>query len=220
METPNKILIAPSILSADFGKLNEEIVSVEQYADMLHVDIMDGHFVPNITFGAPVVEKIRTKLPIDVHLMIEHPENFVEDFAKALEKARGKKPDDCYITVHAEACPHLHRVLQQIRALGVKPAVALNPASPLEMIEYVLDDVEMVLLMTVNPGFGGQKFIEGVLPKVRQLRAMKPGMHIQVDGGVNEKTARQVIAAGADILVAGSYVFGAVDRGKAIESLR
>ncbi len=219
MPTENKILIAPSILSADFGKLNEEIVSVQQYADMMHVDIMDGHFVPNITFGAPVVERIRTTLPIDVHLMIEHPENFVEDFTKALEKAHGRK-DDCYITVHAEACVHLHRVLQQIRALGVKPAVALNPASPLEMIEYVLDDVEMVLLMTVNPGFGGQKFIEAVLPKVRQLRAMRPNLNIQVDGGVNDKTAHKVIAAGANILVAGSYVFGASDRADAIRGLR
>lgn len=214
-----KILIAPSILSADFGRFNEDIASVEEHADLIHTDIMDGHFVPNITFGAPVVAKLKSKKPMDVHLMIEHPEKYLGDFAEALKQAHGRA-DDCYITVHQEACVHLHRVLQQIRALGVRPAVALNPATPVSTIEAVLDDVDMVLLMTVNPGFGGQKFIESVLPKIRELRKKAPDLNIQVDGGINDKTAKLVIEAGANILVAGAYVFGQNDRAKAIESLR
>lgn len=214
-----KLRIAPSVLSADFGRFNEEIVSIEQYADMVHVDIMDGHFVPNITFGAPVVEKLRTKLPIDVHLMIENPERYLEDFAKAVEKAHGRR-DDCYLTVHIETCPHLHLVLQQIRVLGMLPAIALNPATPLSLLEPVLDDCAMVLLMTVNPGFGGQAFIESVVPKIAALRKMRPNLDIQVDGGVSDKTAATVINAGATVLVAGSYIFGAKDREEAIKKLR
>ena len=214
-----KLRIAPSVLSADFGRFNEEIASVEQYADMIHVDIMDGHFVPNITFGAPVVEKLRTKLPIDVHLMIEHPERYLEDFARAVEKAHGRR-DDSYLTVHIEACTHLHRVLQQIRSLGMLPAVALNPATPLGLLEPVLDDCSMVLLMTVNPGFGGQAFIDSVVPKIAALRELRPNLDIQVDGGVNEKTALMVVNAGANILVAGSYIFGAKDRAAAISKIR
>lgn len=206
-----KINIAPSILSADFGKLNEEIASVESYVDMLHVDVMDGHFVPNITIGPPVVACIRTKLPLDLHLMIENPERYVEDFVKAGASS---------ITVHQEACKHLHRVIQQIKSLGVKAAVSINPATPLEMIEEVLDDVDMVLVMSVNPGFGGQKFIDHVLAKVRELRKLKPDLDIQIDGGVNAETAKQCIEAGANILVAGSYIFGAKDRKAAIDSLR
>lgn len=206
-----KIQIAPSILSADFGKLNEEIATVEPYVDLLHVDIMDGHFVPNITMGPPVVAKIQSKLPLDLHLMIEHPEQYIDDFVKAGAAS---------ITVHVEACKHLHRVIQQIKAAGVKAAVSMNPATPLEDITYVLDDVDMVLVMSVNPGFGGQKFIPVALDKIRKLRSMKPELDIEVDGGVNAETAKQCIEAGANILVAGSYIFGADDRKAAIETLR
>lgn len=214
-----KILIAPSILSADFGRLNEEIASVEPYADMIHVDIMDGHFVPNITFGAPVVAKMRCKKPMDVHLMIANPQDYLDDFAEAVKKAHGRN-DDCYLTFHEESSLHLHRLIQQVKKLGMKAAVALNPATPLISIESLLGDLDMVLLMTVNPGFGGQEFIESVLPKIRELRKKAPTLDIQVDGGINEKTAKRAIEAGANILVAGSYVFGAKDREKAIESLR
>lgn len=206
-----KIKIAPSILSADFGKLNEEIATVEPYVDLLHVDVMDGHFVPNITLGPPVVRKIQSELPLDLHLMIEHPEQYINDFVDAGAAS---------ITVHAEACKHLHRVIQQIKAVGVKAAVSLNPATPIEAIKHVLDDVDMVLVMSVNPGFGGQKFIPVALEKIRELRAMKPDLEIEVDGGVNAETAKQCVEAGATILVAGSFIFGAEDRKAAIESLR
>lgn len=206
-----KIQIAPSILSADFGTLNEEIASVEPYVDLLHVDIMDGHFVPNITMGPPVVRKIQTKLPLDLHLMIEHPEQYIDDFVEAGAAS---------ITVHQEACTHLHRVIQQIKAAGVKAAVSINPATPVEEIKHVLDDVDMVLVMSVNPGFGGQKFIPVALEKIRELRDLKPNLDIEVDGGVNAETGKQCIEAGANILVAGSYIFGADDRKAAIESLR
>ncbi len=206
-----KTKIAPSILSADFGRLNEEIASVESYVDLLHVDVMDGHFVPNITIGAPVVKCIKSKLPLDLHLMIEHPERYVEDFVKAGAAS---------ITVHQEACKHLHRVIQQIKSLGVKAAVSINPATPLEMIREVLDDVDMVLIMSVNPGFGGQKFIEGALGKIAELRKLKPTLDIEVDGGINAETGKKCVEAGANILVAGSYIFGAGDRKLAIESLR
>lgn len=203
--------IAPSILSADFGRLNEEVKSVELCADYIHVDVMDGHFVPNITIGAPIVSKIRTKLPLDCHLMILKPERFFEDFAKA---------GASIITVHQEACPHLHRNIQRIHELGVKAGVALNPATPLDIIVEILDDVDLVLLMTVNPGFGGQQFIESVLPKIARLRKLKPKLDIEVDGGINAETARKVCAAGANVLVSGSYIFGAEDRSRAIKSLR
>lgn len=214
-----KILIAPSLLSADFGHLNEEIKSVEPFCDMIHVDIMDGHFVPNITFGAPVVSKMKCGRPMDIHLMIEHPENFLEDFAKAVSKAHGKR-NDCYLTVHQETCHHLHRVIQQIKKLGLRAAVALNPATPPYTIESVLSELDMVLFMTVNPGFGGQVFIESVVPKIRDLRKKAPKLNIQVDGGINEKTAKLALKAGANILVAGSYIFGAKNREEAIKSLR
>ncbi len=214
-----KLLIAPSILSADFGRLNEEIKTVEPYADMIHVDIMDGHFVPNITFGAPVVAKFKCGRPMDVHLMIENPQNYLEDFAKAVSKAHGKRTD-CYLTVHQETCPHLHRVIQQIKKLGMKAAVALNPATPLYTIEPILKDFDMVLLMTVNPGFGGQEFIDAVLPKIEMLRNKAPKLSIQVDGGINDKTAKLAVRAGANILVAGSYIFAAADRKEAIEKLK
>jgi ribulose-phosphate 3-epimerase len=206
-----KILIAPSILSADFGKLNEEIASVEAFVEMLHVDVMDGHFVPNITIGAPVVKCIKTKLPLDCHLMIENPEKYVEDFAKAGAAS---------ITVHAEACKDLEAIVAKIKDLGVKAAVSINPETPVEKILPVLGDVDMVLVMSVNPGFGGQKFIESALPKIAEIRKLKPNLDIEVDGGINAETAKLCIKAGANILVAGSYIFGAEDRKKAVESLR
>ena len=214
-----KIKIAPSILSADFGKLNEEIASVEPYVDMLHVDVMDGHFVPNITIGAPVVACLQTKLPLDIHLMIEHPEKYLEDFVKAATK-NGIDKKNVSITVHQEACKDLHGVLQQIKAMGVQAAVSINPATTLAAIESVLDEVEMVLIMSVNPGFGGQKFIEDVLPKIAALRKLKPNLDIEVDGGINAETAKLCIEAGANILVAGSYIFGTKERAQAIGRLR
>lgn len=206
-----KIQIAPSILSADFGKLNEEIASVESQVELLHVDVMDGHFVPNITLGAPVVSSIRTKLPLDCHLMIEHPEKYVEDFVKAGAAS---------ITVHAEACEDLPAVIQQIKSLKVKAAVSINPETPIEKIEAVLDQVDMVLVMSVHPGFGGQKFIDSAIEKIAALRKLKPNLDIEVDGGINAETAQKCIEAGANILVAGSYIFHAKDRVKAIQSLR
>lgn len=205
------VKIAPSILSADFGKLNEEIASIEAAADWIHVDIMDGHFVPNLTFGPPIVKCIKSKLPLDCHLMVEHPEMYLKELAEAGVYS---------VTVHVEATVHLHKVLTQIRDLGMKAAVSLNPGTALSAIEAVLPMVDMVLVMSVNPGFGGQKFIDLALDKVRLLRQMKPDLLIQIDGGVNAETAKLCREAGADILVAGSYVFGAVDRVQAINSLK
>lgn len=213
------IHIAPSILSADFAQLGKDIQEVEQGgADWIHVDIMDGRFVPNITIGPLVVQAIRpvTKLPLDVHLMIVEPERYIEAFAKAGADS---------ITVHAEACVHLHRTIHQIRECGVKPGVVLNPATPLSAIELVLDEVDLVLLMTVNPGFGGQSYIPAMSGKITELRRMLDtrGLQhvpIQVDGGINEQTARTVREAGASILVAGNAVFGAADRADAIRRIR
>lgn len=212
------IKIAPSILSADFAKLGEEIKSVENGgADWIHVDVMDGHFVPNITIGPLIVEAIRpiTKLPLDVHLMIENPDQYIEQFAKA---------GSDYITVHVEACTHLHRTLQNIKSHGVKAGVVLNPHTPLCMIENVLNDVDMVLFMTVNPGFGGQAFIPEVLKKVKQLAEIKEAngltFEIQIDGGVNVETAKSCVEAGATVLVAGSAVYNKEDRKKAIEEIK
>lgn len=205
-----KIKIAPSILSADFGKLNEDVKSVEKYCDLIHVDVMDGHFVPNITIGAPVVACIKSKKPLDVHLMIEHPENYVEDFAKA---------GAAIITVHVEACKNLPVLLKKIRSFGVKAGVSVKPKTPISKIAKVLDLLDMVLVMTVEPGFGGQKFMEDMMKKVAWLRAKKPGLDIEVDGGINAETAKIAIKAGANVLVAGSYIFGAKNRKKAITSL-
>jgi ribulose-phosphate 3-epimerase len=212
------VKIAPSILSADFSKLGEDIKDVERGgADYIHVDVMDGHFVPNITIGPLVVEAIRpiTKLPLDVHLMIENPDQYIEAFANAGAD---------YITVHVEACKHLHRTVHYIKSFGVKAGVVLNPATPVQTIEHVIDDIDMVLLMTVNPGFGGQKFIEGVLPKIRQVKELvdKKGLsvEIEVDGGVNVETARKCIEAGANVLVAGSAIYNEKDRKIAIEKIR
>jgi len=214
-----KILIAPSILSADFSRINEEILSVEPHCEMIHVDIMDGKFVPNTTFGTDFVEKLKCSRPMDVHLMIEKPEEQIEAFAKAIQKAHGRK-DDCYITIHQETCSHPHRVAELIKKHGIKPAISINPATPLYTIEPVLDSFEMVLLMTVVPGFGGQAFIESVLPKIVELRKRAPNLNIEVDGGINDKTVKLAVAAGANVIVAGSYIFKAKDRLKAIESLR
>jgi ribulose-phosphate 3-epimerase len=211
-------LIAPSILSADFARLGEEVMAVEQAgADYIHVDVMDGHFVPNITIGPLVVEGVKkaTGLPLDVHLMIENPDQYIEAFAKAGANI---------ITVHEEAVNHLHRSIQLIRGVGCKTAVSLNPATPVEAIEYVLEDLDMVLIMTVNPGFGGQKFISGMLPKIKRLRKMiiEKGLKtdIEVDGGVNSSTIGEVSGAGANIFVAGSAVFNKPDYAEAIRVLR
>lgn len=213
------LLIAPSILSADFARLGEEIRDVERGgADWIHVDVMDGHFVPNITLGPPIVAAIRpyTKLPLDVHLMISRPDDYIRAFAEAGADL---------ISVHAEACVHLHRTVQAIRKEGVKAGVVLNPATPLAALEHILEDVDLVLLMTVNPGFGGQKFIASMVPKIAALRRMldERGLdrvHIEVDGGINEETAPLVKQAGANVLVAGNAVFAESDRGKAIARIR
>ncbi len=215
---PSPIRVAPSLLSADFGRLADEVRAAEAGgADLLHVDVMDGRFVPNITVGPLAVEAVRkvTRLPIDAHLMIVEPERYVEDFARAGADL---------ISVHAEVSPHLHRTLQAIRAAGAKPAVALNPSTSLAAVEWVLGDCEMVLVMTVNPGFGGQRYIEACTEKVRRLRiladARRQPLDIEVDGGVNPETAGPVAAAGANVLVAGTAVFGTRDYGEAIRALR
>jgi len=214
MQTVNsqKVQIAPSILSADFGRLNEEIASVEAAgADLLHVDVMDYHFVPNLTFGAPVIRCIKSKLPLDCHLMVENPEKYLEELAKIGVAS---------VTVHFEACPHLHRVVSRIKELGMKAAVAINPATVVDGLDDILPMLDMVLVMSVNPGFGGQKFIERAVEKIRLLRSKRADLIIQVDGGINAETAKQCRGAGANILVAGSYIFGAADRKAAMESLR
>ncbi len=201
--------LSPSILSADFSQLGKQVALIEKGgADLIHVDVMDGHFVPNISFGAAVMKSVResTNLNFDVHLMIEEPDLYIDDFLT--DKTE-------YITVHQEACRHLHRTIGHIKSLGIKAGVSLNPATPIETLTEIISDVDLILLMSVNPGFGGQKFIQGTLDKIRRLSAMRKstgtGFMIEVDGGVNLENAASLIEAGADILVAGSAVFGAED---------
>jgi len=210
--------IAPSILSADFGRLAEEITAVEKAgADWIHIDVMDGHFVPNITIGPSVVSSLRkvTKLPFDVHLMIENPERYVETFARA---------GSDFITVHVEACHHLHRIVTLIRETGARAGVSLNPATPLALIEPILPDIDLLLVMSVNPGFGGQSFIGSVLPKIRRagerVKTVGPNDRLEVDGGVTLDNARSVAEAGAEVLVAGAAVFGSSDYGKTLAAMR
>ncbi|MCM3732215.1 ribulose-phosphate 3-epimerase [Fictibacillus nanhaiensis] len=212
------VKIAPSILSADFSKLGEEIKAVEMAgADYIHVDVMDGHFVPNITLGPLVVQAIRpiTKLPLDVHLMIEKPELYIDAFVNAGADI---------ITVHVEASTHLHRTIQMIKKKGVKAGVVLNPATPVDTIKHIIHDIDLVLLMTVNPGFGGQSFIQNVIPKIREVselvHAHGLNVEIEVDGGVNAETAPLCIEAGANVLVAGSAIYGKKDLKDAISSIR
>ena len=212
------MLVAPSIFSADFGILNDEITAIcDGDCDLIHVDVMDGHFVPNMTIGPVVVNavaKIATK-PLDIHFMVEDNNFFIDLYAHL-------KPE--YISFHIESEKHPHRVIQKLRALGIKPAIVLNPHSTPESIEYLLEDLDMVLLMSVNPGFGGQKFITSVVEKAQKLKELinkrNPNCLIQVDGGVNDKNIQELKDAGVDVVVAGSYVYGADDYSKAIKSLQ
>jgi ribulose-phosphate 3-epimerase len=212
-------LIAPSILSADFARLGEEIKNAEAAgADWIHIDVMDGHFVPNITIGPLVVDAVRkiTSLPLDVHLMIERPDDYIDAFAKAGSDR---------ITVHAEVCPHLHRTLHHIRSAGALPGVSINPSTPVSMLEDIVEDTDMVLIMSVNPGFGGQSFIPQSLGRLRKLRALinsaagGRNVIIEIDGGVTADNAREVAYAGADVLVMGSAFFGAPDRFEVMRKL-
>lgn len=210
------VLIAPSILSADFGRLREEVIALATAgADLIHFDIMDGHYVPNLTFGADVVKSLRpySKLDFDVHLMVENPQNIIPAFVAAGADM---------ITVHAETCTHLERTLSQIKECGLKAGVSLNPSTPENILQYVLDDVDVVLVMSVNPGFGGQKFIPSQLEKISRIKEMIKGrpIQIEVDGGINPLTAAQCTAAGADILVAGTAVFKGGNYQENIQALR
>ena len=210
------IYLSPSMLSIDFTKVGEQLAIVEQAGvPYIHLDVMDGSFVPNLTFGAPVIKKLRphSRLPFDVHLMVEHPETFLADMAKAGADI---------ITVHAEAAAHLDRTLSEIRKLGCKAGVSLNPSTPEDVIEYVLDNVDLILIMTVNPGFGGQSFIESQLDKITRVKQMIKGKEIaiEVDGGINPQTAKQCKKAGADILVAGTSIFAMGEYQNNINALR
>ena len=206
-----KIKISPSILSADFGRLNEDIKTIEEHSDYVHVDVMDGHFVPNLTFGAPVMKYIDSKLPLDVHLMIANPEKFIDDFAKAGAEI---------LTVHFEATKDLHGLLKAIKEKGMKAGVSIKPGTEADVLEEYLDELDWVLVMSVEPGFGGQGFMENSLPKIKWLREHAPSLDIAVDGGINDETARLCEEAGANVLIAGSYIFKADDRKEAIDLLR
>jgi ribulose-phosphate 3-epimerase len=212
------LAIAPSILSADFGRLGEEIRAVTAAgADLIHVDVMDGHFVPNLTIGPMIVEVARrhTELPLDVHLMITNADSYLDQYAAAGADI---------IAVHAEACTHLHRTVQRIHQLGKKPCVVLNPATPLDAVTYVLDDLAMVLVMSVNPGFGGQKFIDAILPKITALRELADQrgleLDIEVDGGIKVDNVARAVAAGANVIVSGSGIFGTPDYRATISAMR
>lgn len=208
-----EIKIAPSLLSADFSRLKEEVIAIEKAgATHLHLDVMDGDFVPNITFGSLVIKAIRpyTTLIFDIHVMVSNPERYIKDFVDAGADS---------ITIHLEATKHLDRAVELIKSYGVKASVAINPATPIIMLEDIVDKLDMVLIMSVNPGFGGQKFIDGAVRKIRELRKKYPNLDIQVDGGINDSTAKLVKEAGANILVAGSYVFSG-DYKERIDSLK
>ncbi len=195
------IKIAPSILSADFSKLGEEIIALDKAgADWIHIDVMDGMYVPNISLGPGVIKSIRNKTErfFDVHLMVQSPERYIEEFVKAGADL---------VVVHAEATTHLHRVIQQIKSYGVKAGVAINPGTSEEVLKYVIDEIDLVLVMSVNPGFGGQSFIESSVEKIKAIRSMNENIDIQVDGGITDKTIGRCIEAGANVFVAGSYVF-------------
>ncbi len=207
-----KIIIAPSLLAADFSKLKEEIIEVEKLgAEYLHLDVMDGNFVPNISFGTPVISSLRkhSNLVFDVHLMVNEPDYLIKDFAEFSD----------IITIHAEATKHLNRTIQLIKSFGKKVGVALNPSTSLDVIKYDLDNIDMILIMTVNPGFGGQKFIPEMIQKIKDLRKINKNIDIEVDGGINDKTAKLVKEAGANVLVAGSYIFSGNYKEK-IDSLK
>ncbi len=215
---PRAFKIVPSLLSADFGRLAEEVLALEQAgADWIHLDVMDGNFVPNITFGPRAVEAVRsvTSLPLDTHLMVENPERHIKAFVSAGADL---------VSVHVEACPHLHRTLQTIRDLGASPGVVLNPSTPLNSLEYVLEEVDLVMIMTVNPGFGGQAFIKGMIPKVRALRKMmeerRCRAELEVDGGLHLGNVREVASAGATVFVSGSGILGTGDYAATIRSMR